>query len=53
MRLMLAASGTKLAEFQTIRRRFFVLGSGVILLFARRALQCNHFAWHYPSPQDF
>ena len=47
VRLMLTAAGTKLTELQTLRRRLLILRGGVILLFARRALQCNHLAWHY------
>jgi hypothetical protein len=38
VRLVLAAARTKLAELQTIRGRFLILGGGVVLLFADRTL---------------
>jgi hypothetical protein len=43
MRLVLAAAITELLELQTASGRLFVLGRGVILLLALRALQCDNF----------
>jgi hypothetical protein len=49
MRGVLAALPAKLAELQPVRRRLPVLGRGVVLVLARRALQLNNFPWHSSS----
>ena len=49
MRGVLAALPAKLAELQTVRRRLPVLRRGVVLVFARCALQLNNFPWHVES----
>ncbi len=46
MRLMLPAVGTKLLHFQTLCRRFLILGLAVVSILALVALKLNNFAWH-------
>ena len=57
MRRVLTALPAKLAELQPVRGRLPVLGRGVVLVFARGALQLNNFPWHHfflvvPSLRD-
>jgi hypothetical protein len=44
VRLMLAAVRAELAQFDPLRRGLFVLGLGVVAIFALSALECNDFA---------
>jgi hypothetical protein len=46
MGLVLAAVGTELLEFQTFGRGLFVLGAGVVPVFALVALERDDFSWH-------
>ncbi len=50
MRRVLAALPAKLAELQTVRGCFPVLGRGVVFVFALRALQLNNFPGHELLP---
>jgi hypothetical protein len=43
---MLAALAAELGELETASGRLFVLGSGVVLVFAISTLQLNDFAGH-------
>jgi hypothetical protein len=50
VRMVLAAERAKLAEFQPLRHRLFVLHAGVILSFTLGALQSDLFARHDSAP---
>jgi hypothetical protein len=46
---VLAAPAAEFLQFQTVWRRFAVLGLGIVPLFAVAALQRNNFSGHFNS----
>ena len=46
MRVVLAAVWTELLHFQPFGGGFFVLGAGVVPVFALGALERDNFSWH-------
>jgi hypothetical protein len=50
VRRVLAAPVAELLQFQTIRRRFAVLGLRIVPLFAITALHRNNFSGHFSLP---
>jgi hypothetical protein len=50
MGVMLPAVRAELLHFQPFGGGFFVLGAGVVPVFALGALERDDFAWHFYTP---